>query len=112
MPVKDWKEGMKMQGKFYAFRGAMSREADKLLNAPESAWKDRVTLGLRHAREVVCWLDRSREPCVRFGHRENTPEALMLQEMLDGAGVKTQEQILAESAERLAKDLLTGGKYG
>lgn len=116
--VKTIPEGLSMQGKFYAFRGALVKEQARLsIMGPASGeaavHKERVDRTLRFSQEVVCFVDRDTLK-VHIMHRDETPEAKLFEEALVRGGGKKLEDQLSESARRIMEQTTDegGGKYG
>lgn len=82
--VDNWKQAAAMQGKFYAFRGAINREAELIkstgLGGP--AWAEKIANIQVWANETVCWWDRSTREgklTVSYMHKSDTPDAKLYQ---------------------------------
>jgi hypothetical protein len=88
--LADHRAAQRLQGKFYAFRQAIKRELQMTEIKPEAYTKAQVEMIqslMSWANTCVCYFDRAtprEEPTVvSFMHRDRTPEAQMLQNMLD-----------------------------
>jgi hypothetical protein len=87
--VADHRAAMRLQGKFYAYRQAIKRELMLTKVHPDQYTAEKIQQlnDLWDWSQVtVCWFNRSSPPeqptTVSFMHRDNTPEAQMLNEML------------------------------
>lgn len=117
-PFEQPLDGLRLQGKFYGFRGALKREALRLsmVLPADDPKRLKAEAAAKQIQEIVCFVDLKARS-TKIMHRDETPEAKMFEEAIKRAGLKTREQELAESAKRLieqlqAKDPTTGGKYG
>lgn len=89
-PVVNHRSAMRLQGKFYAFRQAIKRELDSMKVHPGRFTPEQQGQVLdlwNWAQMTVCWFDRNSDAdattLVSFMHRDNTPEAQMLRQMLN-----------------------------
>lgn len=107
VPIDSWREAAQMQGRFYAFRGAIKRELDEALKKGEDAVAIAQLKDLaRWADDTVCWYDRlaGTEMVVRYINRSQTPEARKLRKMLEGGGRVEEGNVLdAEAQESFAR---------
>lgn len=113
--VVNKKAAQRLQGKFYAYRQAVRRELDMVTLKPaeyEPQHAEAVRNLWQWVQVTVCWFDRALPDdlpvAVSFMHRDRTPEAQMLQNILDAnrrrvAGPVTDK--LAESQRRLLEKL-------
>lgn len=113
--VSDHRAAQRLQGKFYAFRQAVRRELDLIKLRPteyEAQHVESVKNLWQWVQVVVCWFDRATPAeaptTVCFMHRDQTPEARMLQNMLDenpasqAAPTAKVDESLARLQEKLA----------
>lgn len=114
IPLATMTEGLKRQGRYYAFRGALRREVLRLsITHPGGGeWPDIVKATLSWSEEVACWIERGDPPTIHFMHRSFTPEALSLRAMLDAGGSKPELQQIEDELAARFKQSTDGGKYG
>jgi hypothetical protein len=112
--VADHRAAMRLQGKFYAYRQAIKRELMLTKLHPDQYTPEQVQQ-LKDlwdwSQVTVCWFNRSSPPeaptTVSFMHRDSTPEAQMLDEMLkqNPETVPTSKPAEEESLKRLLEKL-------
>ena len=101
---------MRLQGKFYAYRQAVKRELAlaKLKGAEYTPEQVEALINLwQWVQVTVCWFDRNSPPegitQVSFMHRDKTPEALLLRQMLDANPITDAPQSTANIDASLGK---------
>jgi hypothetical protein len=124
MEVADHRAAQRLQGKFYAYRQAVKRELD-LAKVQSDKLTDEQLQQLKDLWEwvqvTVCWFNRAtpREAAttVSFMHRDCTPEARMLEDMLAANPETTpapkpdEEASLQRLLEKLSPPPSTDKKY-
>lgn len=111
-PVGSWEEAARVQGRFYAFKGALKRERDRLVGrAGQEQLLARLEEQLRWAGATVCWYDRlgTQELVVKYMNKDQTPEARALRKMLQSSREPAIQEIAGQAADSLARILEKAG---
>jgi hypothetical protein len=122
--VESIQKALSLQGKFYAFRGALRQEYERVAGKKKDpAWEEKLQAYLEFSAQTVCWVDRpgphdlGRQlvgPAkVRFVHRDNTPSSELFDRIL--ASGRTQGEVadkMDESIQELLGKLHPGALKG
>lgn len=107
-------KALSVQGQFYAFRGALRREYDRVAAlGKDQAWEDKLKAYIEFSSLTVCWVDRpgKNDPVrqmtspakIRFMHRDKTPASELLEKALQTGRTPAQ---IADDADRSIEELL------